>query len=246
MPIVNVDAKSLEWCTYLYLSQDKVGLDEWHGVITDPSQHDIHKANQAAFNLPSRLVAKVFLFRWIYRGSAFAYSKDPDFMPVSKSQDFWQDVIDKYYDKYKQIYKTHMQYIKQATTTGKLTSPFGRQYVFEPKRNKRGEMVWSEPDITNYPNQGCGADVMAVARVAVFNRLKRAGLTGKLISTVHDSIVADVPQQEVEQCSEIFDKVFRDLPKLVTQAYGVDWNVPMLGEVSVGPNMLELEEVKFS
>ena len=111
MPIVNVDAKSLEWCTYLFLSQDPVGLEEWQGVIDDPTKFDIHRANQAAFALPSRLIAKVFLFRWIYRGSAFAYSRDPDFMPVSKSVEFWQDVIDKYYRKYKAIERTHLQYI---------------------------------------------------------------------------------------------------------------------------------------
>lgn len=245
MAIVNVDAKSLEWCTYLFLSQDKVGIDEWHGVINDPTQHDIHKANQSAFNLPSRLIAKVFLFRWIYRGSAFAYSKDPDFMPVSKSVDFWQEVIDKYYRKYKDIYKTHMQYIRTATTTGKLVSPFGREYYYEAKKNWRGDMVFSEPDITNWPNQGCGADVMAVARVAAYQRMKRAGFKSKLISTVHDSIVADCPDNEVQDVVVLFDKVFRDLPQLVTKAYGVEWNVPMLGEVSVGPNMLDLEEVKF-
>lgn len=241
--IVNIDAKSLEWATYLFLSQDKVGIDEWQGVIDDPSKYDIHKANQAAFNLPSRLIAKVFLFRWIYRGSAFAYSKDPDFISVSTSQAFWQGVIDQYYDKYKSIYKTHMDYIKLASTTGKITSPFGREYTFEQYKNWRGDLLWNENDITNYPNQGCGADVMAVARVATGSRWKRAGLSGKLISTVHDSIVADVPDHEVEQASVLLDQVFKDLPKLITQAYGVDWNIPMLGEVSVGPNMADLEEL---
>lgn len=243
--IVNVDAKSLEWCTYLYLSQDKVGIDEWHGVLNDPTKNDIHKANQTAFTLPSRLIAKVFLFRWIYRGSAFAYSKDPDFTPVSRSVDFWQDVIDKYYDKYKSIYKTHLQYIDEAKRTGTLKSPFGRVYEFAPVKRWNGEMKWNESDITNWPNQGLGADVMAVARVAAYNRIKRAGLKGKLISTVHDSIVADCPENEVQDFAVIFDRVFRDLPKLVTQAYGVEFNVPMLGECSVGPNMLELEEIKF-
>ena len=243
--IVNVDAKSLEWCTYLFLSQDPVGIDEWNGVINDPTKYDIHKANQAAFNLPSRLIAKVFLFRWIYRGSAFAYSKDPDFAPVSTSVQFWQDVIDKYYSKYKQILATHEKYIKDATTTGKVTSPFGREYQFAPVKKWNGDIKWNESDITNYPNQGCGADVMAVARVAVYQRWKRMGFNGKLISTVHDSIVADVPDREVEPVSVLFDEVFKDLPKLVTQAYGVDWNIPMLGEVSVGPNMAELTEVKF-
>lgn len=182
---------------------------------------------------------------WIYRGSAFAYSKDPDFTPVSTSVQFWQDVIDKYYSKYKQILATHEKYIKDATTTGKVTSPFGREYQFTPVKKWNGDIKWNESDITNYPNQGCGADVMAVARVAVYQRWKRMGFNGKLISTVHDSIVADVPDNEVEPVSVLFDEVFKDLPKLVTQAYGVDWNIPMLGEVSIGPNMAELTEVKF-
>ena len=147
MPIVNVDAKSLEWATYLFLSQDPVGIEEWHGVVNDPSKHDIHKANQVAFNLPSRLIAKVFLFRWIYRGSAFAYSKDPDFAPVSTSVQFWQDVIDKYYNKYKQILATHEKYIKDATTTGKVTSPFGREYQFAPVKKWNGDIKWNESDI---------------------------------------------------------------------------------------------------
>jgi len=242
--IVNVDAKSLEWCTYLFLSQDPVGIEEWINVVTDPSKNDIHTANQKAFNLPSRLIAKVFLFRWIYRGSAYAYSMDPDFRPVSTSVQFWQDVIDKYYSKYQRIYDTHMSYIKTATTTKKLVSPLGREYTFEPT-NKRGEMVWSENDIVNWPNQGLGADVMVVARVATRQRWKRAGLTGKLISTVHDSIVADVPEHEVPAAASLFDCVFRELPELVSQAYGIDWNVPMVGEVSVGPNMLDLTEIKL-
>ena len=245
--IVNADAKSLEWVTYLFLSQDKIGIEEWHNVVADPTKHDIHRSNQEAFRLPSRLIAKVFLFRWIYRGSAFAYSRDPDFVGVSRSQDFWQEVIDRYYAKYKGLHACHMQYIQQATTTGGIRSPFGREYTFEPRRNYRGDLVWSENDITNWPNQGCGADVMAIARVALLSRIKRK--TGlqiiKFISTVHDSIVLDVPENYAEFVAQECDKVFRDLPPLITKAYGVDWSLPMLGEVSVGPNMKQLTEIKF-
>jgi DNA polymerase I-like protein with 3'-5' exonuclease and polymerase domains len=149
-----------------------------------------------------------------------------------------------YYSKYKRIYETHMSYIKTATTTKKLVSPLGREYTFEPKE-KRGELIWSESDIVNWPNQGLGADVMVVARIAARQRWKRAGLTGKLISTVHDSIVADVPEHEVPIAASLFDGVFRELPELVSQTYGIDWNVPMVGEVSVGPNMLDLTEIKL-
>ena len=243
--IINVDAKALEWCTYLFLSQDKVGLEEWQAVVDDPTKNDVHRANQAAFNLPSRLVAKVFLFRWIYRGSAYAYSKDPDFTPVSTSVDFWQDVIDKYYAKYPSIYKTHKDYLERATKTGLITSPFGRVYEFHPFVKPNGETKWNESDIVNWPNQGCGADVMAVARIAIRQRARRLKLEGKLISTVHDSVVADAPSKEKDAWCELFSQVFVDLPQLVTKSYDVEWNVPMVGEVSVGNNMLDLEEVKI-
>jgi DNA polymerase I-like protein with 3'-5' exonuclease and polymerase domains len=87
---------------------------------------------------------------------------------------------------------------------------------------------------------------MAVARIAAYQRVKRAGLTGRLISTVHDSIVADVPANEKDEWCGIFNEVFIDLPELITKSYGVEWNVPMVGEVSCGPNMLDLEDVKFA
>ena len=63
MPIVNADAKSLEWISYLYLSQDKVGIQEWLDFVANPKLHDIHTKNQQDLSLPSRLVAKIFLFR---------------------------------------------------------------------------------------------------------------------------------------------------------------------------------------
>lgn len=242
MAIVNVDAKSLEqvWCTYLYLSQDKVGIEEWHNVVNDPSKFDIHKDNQTKFNLPSRLIAKVFLFRWIYRGPAFAYCHDPDFMVVSKSQKFWQDVIDQYYSKYKGLYATHMKYLQEVNATGKLRSPLGREYQFN-KYRKGDHTEYSEYEITNYPNQGLGADVMAVARVSAAARFSKYRLRSKLISTIHDSITSDSPDNEVDAVKEIFLEVFQDLPKNIERAFGIKWDLPMLGEVSVGPNMKDLE-----
>lgn len=242
MPLVNVDAKSLEWVTYLHLSQDKTGIDEWYNVVNDPAKFDIHKDNQAKFNLPSRLIAKVFLFRWIYRGPAFAYSRDPDFTPVSNKVDFWQDVIDKYYTKYNGIYKTHMQYLQTVNQTGKLTSPLGRTYTFN-KYRKGQNKEYSEYEITNYPNQGLGADVMAVARVSAAARFSKYKLRSLLISTIHDSITADCPDAEVEICKEIFLDVFKELPTNIRKAYGINWQLPMLGEVSIGPNLSDLQEV---
>jgi len=239
--IINIDVKALEWCSYLQLSQDKVGIDEWLSVLQNPSENDIHTANQQMFNLPSRLIAKIFLFRWIYRGSAYAYSKDPNFTHVSNKVAYWEDVIEKYYNKYYGLYKCHMNFIKQGTTTGKITSPFGRVHVFTPKQTYKG-LVYSESDITNHPNQGLGADVVAIARVIAWQRFNNTKLTSKFISTVHDSIVFDGPSSELEPVAYLFDRVFRDLPKILNQHFGIDWTVPLRAEVTYGPNMADLEE----
>ena len=129
-----------------------------------------------------------------------------------------------------------MKYLQEVNATGKLRSPLGRQYEF--KRNKRGE--FSEYEITNYPNQGLGADVMAVARVSLASRFSKYKLRSLLISTIHDSLTSDSPPEEVDTVKEIMMDVFTDLPQNIKRVFGIDWNLPMCGEVTVGNNMKDL------
>lgn len=242
MAIVNADAKSLEWISFLFISQDKAGIEEWLAFVDNPKLNDIHTKNQKDFSLISRLIAKIFLFRCIYRGPAYAYANDPDFSKVSQSTKYWQKVIDNFFEKYYGLNQRHIELINEATTTGKTISPFGRVHEHQAKL-KRGQMEWNIPDITNHINQGCGADVMAVARVTFGSRWMESGLEGKLISTVHDSIVLDVPSKNVLPATHMLHQVFADLPRSISKAYGVDWNLPLLCEVGAGPNMKELTEV---
>mgnify|MGYP001599047267 CR=1 FL=1 len=92
--LIKLDAKMLEWVCAVWLSQDKVGMQE---II---AEEDVHANNAERFKLPTRLVAKTFLFRLIYGGGAYSYAHDPDFTDVSTSEKFWQRVIDESYDKY--------------------------------------------------------------------------------------------------------------------------------------------------
>lgn len=77
--IIQADAKGLETYCVAYLSQDQVLMKELIEGL------DVHGSNQEAFGLPSRLIAKVFVFRLIYGGSAYSYAHDPDFMGVTVS-----------------------------------------------------------------------------------------------------------------------------------------------------------------
>ena len=78
MTIVNVDiAKSLEWVTLFILSQDKTGIEEWHNVVNDPTKFVFHLTIKKKFNLPSRLIAKVFfVFVGFIEEPAFGYCHD--------------------------------------------------------------------------------------------------------------------------------------------------------------------------
>ena len=76
--LVNIDVSGLEWCTIVWLAQDKVGMAEIVAGV------DCHAINQQTFGLPERRIAKIFVFRLIYGGTAWAYVYDPDFNWISK------------------------------------------------------------------------------------------------------------------------------------------------------------------
>lgn len=236
---VNCDAKALEVNAVAFLSQDPILMAE---IV---NQEDMHHNNQLRFGLPSRLIAKIFVFRLIYGGSAYSYANDPDFTAVSTSEKYWQKVIDAFYDKYQTIYNWHVDILRTVTQTGQLVMPTGRRYDYEPKRNYRGDLVWPETTIKNYPVQGLGADLMAIARVNFARRFWDMQIEGKLRSTVHDSIVVDVPEKEVDRTVKLFYDVFKDIPENFRKVFGVEYNLPLFCEVSVGCDMKNLEEVPY-
>ena len=249
--IINADAKSLEWVVGSYLSKDGLAYEEIFAGV------DIHTVNQIAFKLPGwkdaaqglktkdaafgRLIAKIFLFRLMYGGSAYSYANDPEFTSVSTSEKYWQKVIDAFYDKYKGFANWHISIVQEVTTTGKLVMPTGRIYTFE--RDSRGD--WPITTIKNYPVQGLGADIMSLVRVSFSRRFLEKGFVGKQINTVHDSIVVDAPSNEVEAIAKLFHEVFRDLPANFERVFKVPFDLPLRAEVSCGNNMKQLTEIEI-
>ncbi len=232
--IISVDGKAIEWLVCAYLSGDKIAHEE----IT--KNVDQHTENQKRFGLPSRLIAKTFVFRLIYGGSAYSYANDPDFTEVSSSEKFWQGVIDEFYSKYNGISRWHSSLIATATTTGSLRMPTGRIFNFDSTVRGR-DVVWPTTKILNYPVQGTAADLMSIIRVSFNRRFKAAGFVGKQISTIHDSIVVDAPSNEVAAICEMFESVFNDLPKNFERVFGVEFNLPCRCEVSYGKNKYDLQ-----
>lgn len=231
--LVNCDVKGLEIVTAAFLSQDKVLCDELRNGV------DIHSMNQVAFNLPTRLIAKTLKFRLLYGGSAFSFAKDPDFTPVSSKVSYWEKAIEAYYSKYKGIKEWHAKLIQEVITTRKLVAPTGRTWVFEPTL-RQGELDWPVTTIKNYPVQGTGADLVMIARISLMNRMKRNGMKSLLVSSVHDSIVADCPNDEWEAVAKLMLEVVKDVPNNFSRIFSCDFNLPLTAEVEYGKNMKEL------
>lgn len=239
--LINLDAKALEWVTCCYLSQDKIGREELSQGI------DFHARNQERFGLPSRIISKTFAFRSIYcdetSGGAYGFSTDPNFKSVSSSQRWWQKRIDEFFNTYSGIAKWHSQIIKEVSSTGRLVTDWGREYPFFRKKNKNGDQVWPKTQIYNYPVQGLGAELMAIVRVSLMRRMRAIGLKALLRSTVHDSVLIDAPEKEVDIIVPLIYNVFRDVPANFKKLFNVEFNMELKAEVQVGNNLGEMKNV---
>ena len=204
---------------------------------------DLHTDNQNRFGLPSRVIAKVLNFRILYGGNEYSFANDPDFTPISKSEKYWKEVVDAYYEKYKGIGKWHKDTIRQVVNSnGYLISPTGRRYKFNKYNGS-----YKDTQIKNFSVQGTGADLMAIARISAWHRIKRLGYGDKclFVNTVHDSIVLDFDERECDSVliAQTLKEVFVDIPKNFEKLYGKEFNVPMAGEVQVGDNLAEMKTV---
>lgn len=235
--LLQADAKQLEWVGASYLSQDEVAIREiWDEV-------DQHADNQQRFGLPDRLTAKTFVFRLIYGGSAYSYANDPNFKHIG-NEVFWQDIIDQFYSKYKGLKLWHDTIYTTAIRDRKLVMPTGRVYEYESEI-RNGRVIHPRTKILNYPVQGLGADLMAIARVSLRNRLKhKEGI--QLVNTVHDSIIIDYDStiQDTQELVNVVDTCFNDVPKNFQKLFGVEFNLPMRVECEVGTDWGNMEKIK--
>lgn len=233
--LINCDAKGLEWVAGTFLSRDEVAIEE---ILAGKDQHS---DNQENFKLPSRLIAKKFVFRLIYGGTEYSYANDADFMHVSTSQAYWKAVIEAFYNKYRGWAEWHKNLMGEAISSGEVRMPTGRVYSFRQYDNGFGP-EWPRTQILNYPVQGLGADLMAIARVSFLRRLKRKRITAKLRQSVHDSIVVDTPSENLYTICTLFNEVFRDIPANFKRMFGVEFYLPLQCEIQYGSNLMDMKE----
>lgn len=257
--LLKADAAQLEWRTKAYLAQCPVALKEIEELEWKPKDQDLHADNKNKFNLPTRTIAKNFLYRLIFidvfseRGfsvAAGAYANDADFMHVSTSKKYWTDVVDRFFAKYPTIYDHGLRSIRTVVETGRIVNPSGRFYQFS-QVERYGIPDWPRSDILNYPVQGLAADFMMITRRLAKQYIKQASWYDPkrvlFMSTVHDDVEMDV-DNDMDLCYNIciaLENAFKDTPAEFERQFGVAVNVPLAGEVKLGWDLFEKNMVEF-
>lgn len=252
--LIHSDVKGLEVCCAAFLSQDSVLYKELWDNYQNPTQDDLHTANQKTFQLPDRVTAKRFTFKMLYGGSDYGFSIDPKFNHISRSKKYWADVIAKFYTKYYGVNAWHNKLLPYVLEHGYLESPTGRRFLFDKKDVINNTGFWL-PKLKNYIVQGLGADLVAIARVTMHRRLTKEGIKALFISTVHDSIDIDIPNAwgvgglllpqgkldksdnpcyNIYEACKIVEQSIRDVPINFERVFGIPFDLPLNCETSFG------------
>ncbi|SEA19299.1 DNA polymerase I [Microbulbifer marinus] len=225
--IIAADYSQIELRIMAHLSGDKGLVDAFaHGA-------DIHRATAAeVFEVTpdevsdeQRRRAKAINFGLIYGMSAFGLARQLG-IPRGDAQTY----IDRYFERYPGVLRYMENTRKQASEKGYVETLFGRR-LYLPEINSRNGMQRQAAERTaiNAPMQGTAADIIKRAMVAVDAWLAEQGLASKLIMQVHDELVLEVPEQEVEQVSAGLVELMQgaaelDVPLIVDLGKGINWD----------------------
>ncbi len=198
---------------------------------------DIHKATAAqVFDMPLMMVtkemrsaAKAVNFGIIYGIGAFSLAKD---IGVSVSQ------ADKYIKDYLENYPKIKQYmditVENAIANGYITTMFGRRrYIPEIAASNKNIQAFGKRAAMNAPIQGSAADIIKIAMVNIYNRLKSENLDAKIVLQVHDELIIESSTEHSERAAAVLSEEMCRAAKL---------SVPLVADVNMGKTWFEAKD----
>ncbi len=195
---------------------------------------DVHSATAAKVfhvspdlvSLEMRIAAKRINFGLLYGMGAFSLAKD---LGVSNSQA--KEFIEEYFGQFPGVRAALSGVVEGARRNGFVTTLFGRERpIPEIHSNNAGVRANAERMAQNAPFQGSAADIVKIAMIRLDDRLRREGIPAKMLLQVHDELLFEIPDGELEAAREA----------VVAEMEGAaSLSVPLKVDVGVGKNWLE-------
>jgi DNA polymerase-1 len=182
-----------------------------------------------------RRVAKMVNFGVIYGISAFGLARRLE-IPREEAQRF----IDEYFAKYPRVLEYQDAVLRRARQQGYVGTLLGRRRRFDPKAIRANSTYQqrnqAEREAINMEIQGSAADLIKVAMLNVWRRLKSEGRRARMLLQIHDELVFEVPPDELPGVARlVHDEMARALADRLQVKLKVD--------VEAGPNWLETQPV---
>jgi DNA polymerase-1 len=174
-----------------------------------------------------RRQAKAINFGIIYGISAFGLGRQ-----LSISVGEAKDYIDLYFERFPGI-RAYMEDTKAfCSTNGYVETLFGRRIhigsINDKNANQRG---FSERAAINAPIQGTAADIIRRAMIRMPGALATSNLSAKMLLQVHDELIFEVPEAELDQTSDLVRKIMAEAPSPV-----INFSIPVIVDVGIGDN----------
>jgi DNA polymerase-1 len=205
MRFISADYAQIELAILAYLSRDPILAEAFK------EGKDIHRqtaslifgVTEDQITADMRRVGKTINFGVVYGMSAFGLAQGLK-IPRSDADRF----IKTYFLRYQGVDSFLKETIRGAEKTGFVYTLFGRRRRI-PTINSRNktEKTAAERVAVNSPIQGAAADIVKMAMVKLFHRLKEEKLSSRILLQVHDEIILEAPEEETDQTARIVQEV---------------------------------------
>ncbi|MGD8403544.1 MAG: DNA polymerase I [Anaerolineales bacterium] len=225
--LLSVDYSQIELRIVAHMAEDE-------GMLTAFRQgQDIHATTAGAiYSVPLEAVtkemrrhAKAINFGLIYGMSAFGLTRSTE-LTLAESQDF----VEAYFQKFPGVKKYLDGIRKIAAEQGYVETLLGRHRYFPMLKNPTNVNLKNreEREAINAPIQGTAADIMKIAMLKIPEALQKAGLSGKMLLQVHDEIVLECPESELDATVRVVRETMEtayplSIPLLTEARWGLNW-----------------------
>lgn len=224
--ILSFDYSQIELRILAHMSADPILIDAFK------NDQDIHaRTASEVFGFPlddmppeMRSRAKAVNFGIVYGISDYGLSRDLNISRAEADQ-----YIKSYFARYQGVKAFMDNTIEQAKQDGFVQTMFNRQrYLPDINSSNYNKRSFAERTAINTPIQGTAADIIKLAMIKVFEVLVKGQFNSRLLLQVHDELLLEVPENELNQLIPLIQSAMQDVIKLsvpmdVSCSYGANW-----------------------
>lgn len=252
--ILELDYSQLEMVALAYLANDTTLIDD---INNGRDMHrELYKGMYGRYPTDKeRKPFKRFSFLLVYGGGVTTLMAQSGCDRATAKK-----FINTFYTRYTGVKKYHEEIVAKAEASAVVsydpeksgpeytyyhTSPTGRHYIFNKYANEyKGGLSFSPTELKNWPIQGFATgDVVPMMVGILLRKLEEAKLTPdvKLVMTVHDSVVLDVPLDKLDECAILAKQTLEDAPKYMKSIFNIDFPCQLGVGVDAGLNWQDKE-----